>query len=177
MRIRVLEASIANEYFSGVDDITMPQSFFCSLSLPVQKVFVVENKVNFLTFPKLAGSLLIWGHGFTVSILKSAPFMRHASLYYWGDIDAQGFEILSKFRSYFPQTQSLLMDQATFETYFEGDKGTPSNVAKPLHLTPAEAKLYNHVKSHNLRLEQEKIPQKCIDNMYSINSSLKIRHA
>jgi len=59
--IRVLEASIANEYFSGVDDLTMPQSQFCALSLPVQKVFVVENKINFLTFPKLAGSLLIWG--------------------------------------------------------------------------------------------------------------------
>lgn len=130
VRIRVLEASIASEYFSGVDDLTMPQSQFCALSLPVQKVFVVENKVNFLTFPKLAGSLLIWGHGFTVGILKSVPFMRHASLYYWGDIDVQGFEILSQFRSYFPQTQSLLMDRATFDTYFEGDKGTPSNVSK-----------------------------------------------
>lgn len=172
MRIRVLEASIASEYFSGVDDLTMPQSQFCALSLPVQKVFVVENKVNFLTFPKLAGSLLIWGHGFTVGILKSVPFMRHASLYYWGDIDVQGFEILSQFRSYFPQTQSLLMDRATFDTYFEGDKGTPSNVSKPLHLTPAEATLYNHIKSHNLRLEQEKILQKCIENIF--NSSLKI---
>lgn len=171
VRIRVLEASIANEYFSGVDDLTMPQSQFCALSLPVQKVFVVENKINFLTFPKLAGSLLIWGHGFTIGILKSVPFMRHASLYYWGDIDAQGFEILSQFRSYFPQTQSLLMDRTTFDTYFEGDKGTPSNVSKPLHLTPAEAALYDHVKFHNLRLEQEKIPQKCINNIF--NSLLK----
>ena len=37
MRIRVLEASIANEYFSGVDDLTMPRSQFCALSLPVQR--------------------------------------------------------------------------------------------------------------------------------------------
>lgn len=44
VRIRVLEASIADEYFSGVDDLTMPQSQFCALSLPVQKVFVVEIK-------------------------------------------------------------------------------------------------------------------------------------
>lgn len=47
------------------------------------------------------------------------------------------------------------MDRTTFDTYFEGDKGTPSNVSKPLHLTPAEAALYDHVKFHNLRLEQE----------------------
>ena len=64
------------------------------------------------------------------------------------------------------------MDRTTFDTYFEGDKGTPSNVSKPLHLTPVEATLYNHIKSHNLRLEQEKIPQKCIENIF--NSSLKI---
>ena len=69
VRIRVLEASIANEYFSGVDDLTMPQSQFCALSLPVQKVFVVENKINFLTFPKLAGSLLIWGHGYAITTI------------------------------------------------------------------------------------------------------------
>ncbi len=37
VRICVLEASIANEYFSGVDDLTMPQSQFCALSLPVQR--------------------------------------------------------------------------------------------------------------------------------------------
>lgn len=64
------------------------------------------------------------------------------------------------------------MDRTTFDTYFEGDKGTPSNVSKPLHLTPAEAALYDHVKFHNLRLEQEKIPQKCINNIF--NSLLKM---
>ena len=37
VRIRVLEASIASEYFSGVDDLTMPQSQFCALSLPVRE--------------------------------------------------------------------------------------------------------------------------------------------
>ena len=42
----------------------------------------------------------------------------------------RGFEILSQFRSYFPQTQSLLMDRTTFDTYFEGDKGTPKQCIK-----------------------------------------------
>ena len=65
VRIRVLEASIASEYFSGVDDLTMPQSQFCALSLPVQKVFVVENKVNFLTFSQVgrkSADLGAWIH-------------------------------------------------------------------------------------------------------------------
>lgn len=80
VRIRVLEASIANEYFSGVDDLTMPQSQFCALSLPVQKVFVVENKINFLTFPKLAGSLLIGG--MDSPLASSSLFRSCGTLHY-----------------------------------------------------------------------------------------------
>lgn len=51
------------------------------------------------------------------------------------------------------------MDKDTFETYFEGDMGTPSNVSVELNLTEKEKTLYEYIKNNNLRLEQEKIPQ------------------
>ena len=88
--------------------------------------------------------------------------LKSSSLYYWGDFDAQGFEILSQFRGYFPQTQSFLMDKNTFETYFENDSGTRSNVSVELHLTAEEKSLYEYIKKNNLRLEQEKIPQSLV---------------
>lgn len=49
-------------------------------------------------------------------------FLPHAQLYYWGDLDAQGFEILSQFRGYFPQAQSLLMDSETFNRFLKMTK-------------------------------------------------------
>lgn len=50
------------------------------------------------------------------------------------------------------------MDRATFDAFFEGDTGKPTNVEKDLYLTPEENEMFRYLKSKNLRLEQEKIP-------------------
>ena len=159
LRIRVLDTTLVPTLFSGVDDISMPLSRFLKLSLPISKVFVVENKVNFLTFPPIADCIVIWGHGYGVSSMKNSDLLKSAELFYWGDLDAQGFEILSQFRGYYPQTKSFLMDRSTFDKYFENDAGTPSKISVELNLTAEELFLYEYIKANNYRLEQEKIPQ------------------
>ncbi|MBR2262038.1 MAG: DUF2399 domain-containing protein [Paludibacteraceae bacterium] len=85
-------------------------------------------------------------------------WLNNKHIYYWGDIDAQGFEILSQVRTYFPATQSFMMDKETFERFNENDKGTKSNVATELNLSKEELELYDYLKDNDLRLEQEKIP-------------------
>lgn len=162
VRLRVLDNEIASACFHGVDDVSIPISSFCYLQLPVSKVFVVENQINFLTFPQIMDAIVIWGKGYAVSAIKDSLMLKSASLFYWGDLDAQGFEILSQFRGYFPQTQSLLMDKNTFDIYFENDSGTPSNVHADLNLTEEEMALYEYIKNNNYRLEQEKIPQSLV---------------
>lgn len=159
LRLRSLDDALSREFFSKISDVSFPISQICSLSLEIKNVFVVENQVNFLTFPKIPDSIVIWGHGYGVSCLKDIDFLKQANLYYWGDLDIQGFEILSQFRGYFPQTVSLLMDDQTFCKFYEGNHGVPNNVAVELNLTEEEYKLYNKIRSENLRLEQEKIPQ------------------
>ena len=51
------------------------------------------------------------------------------------------------------------MDETTFEHFYEAYEGTPSPITGDLRLTPQEKALYERVKTENLRLEQEKIPQ------------------
>lgn len=121
--------------------------------------YIVENKVNFLTFPPVAKSIVIWGKGYGVASIKDSELLKSTELIYWGDLDAQGFEILSQFRSYFARVKSLLMDKATFDKYFENDLGTPSKINAKLNLTTEEEELYSYIKTNNYRLEQEKIPQ------------------
>lgn len=159
LRLRSLDDGLSREFFSKISDVSFPISQIRSLSLEIKNVFVVENQVNFLTFPQIPHSIVIWGHGYGVSSLKDIDFLKQANLYYWGDLDIQGFEILSQFRGYFPQTVSLLMDNQTFHKFYEGNHGVPNNVAVELNLTAEEYGLYNQIKSENLRLEQEKIPQ------------------
>lgn len=159
IRIRFLDENLSRRYIGGLKDISLPISEFCALHWEIESVFIVENKMNFLTFPSVRNSLIIWGHGYGVATLKKSMFLPHAQLYYWGDLDAQGFEILSLFRGYFPQTQSLLMDSETFNLFFENGEGTKSSVSVDLKLTDAEQRIYQTIRNNNWRLEQEKIPQ------------------
>lgn len=158
VRFRILDNAISQQLFGGLDDLSIPISEFQNLSLPIQTVYVVENKINMLTFPIKKDSIVIWGHGFGVDIMKNVEWLNSKKIYYWGDLDVQGFQILSEFRTQFKQVQSFFMDRYTFDKYFEGDKGTVTNVEKELCLTQEECDMYNFLKENNFRLEQEKIP-------------------
>jgi hypothetical protein len=161
IRFKILDKEISRQYFSGLDDISIPISQFETLHLPIKRVLVVENKTTLyttLTLPKMDKTIAIFGSGYSVFNLKNTQWFSNVELFYWGDIDVQGFEILSQFRSYFPHAKSMLMDKTTFDTFFENDQGTPTNVSVMLNLTEEEQELYALLKINNWRLEQEKIP-------------------
>jgi hypothetical protein len=161
IRFKVLDKTISDRFFSGIDDIAIPVSQFEKLNLPIKKVLVVENKTTLyttLTLPKMNDTIAIFGSGFSALNLKNVRWFDNLKLLYWGDIDVQGFEILSQFRTYFPQTSSILMDNQTFDKFFEEDNGTPTKISTKLNLTEEEQTLYDILKTNNWRLEQEKIP-------------------
>lgn len=169
IRFKVLDKEIAQKFFSGIDDLAISVSQFETLNLPIKKVLVVENKTTLyttLTLPKMNDTIAIFGGGYGVFNLKNVEWFNDLELYYWGDIDVQGFEILSQFRSYFPQTQSVLMDKQTFDNFFECDQGTPTKISIELNLTNLEQELYNILNKNNWRLEQEKIPFEYVNNYF-----------
>lgn len=158
VRFRILDNSICQQCFDGVKDLSIPINQFQLLNLPIRTVYIVENKMNMLTFPCIENSIVVWGHGFGVDVMKDVEWMKTKKIYYWGDLDAHGFQILSEIRTHFNQVESFLMDRATFDKYFEGDKGSETNVEKEPCLTLEENELFNYLKEKNYRLEQEKIP-------------------
>lgn len=161
VRFKILDQEISKNYFQGLDDIAIPISQFELLKLPLKRVLVVENKTTLyttLTLPEMKNTVAIFGSGYSVHNLKNVQWLTNIELLYWGDIDVQGFEILSQFRSYFKQTKSILMDRETFDEFFENDAGTVSNVKTELFLTEQETELFDLLKLNNWRLEQEKIP-------------------
>ncbi len=158
IRFRILDITVSQSLFNEITDISVPVSQFQRLNLPIKKVYIVENKINMLSFPMRNDSIVIWGHGFGIEVLKNVKWLNSKHIYYWGDIDAQGFEILSQVRTYFPSTQSFMMNKETFDLFNENDKGTKSNVTTDLMLTKEERQLYDYLKKNDLRLEQEKIP-------------------
>jgi len=160
VRFKILDKEISQQFFSGIDDVAIPLSQFETLDLPIERVIVFENKTTFytaLTLPKMDKAIALFGSGFSVSNLKNVYWFADKELLYWGDIDVQGFEILSQFRNYFKQTKSILMDKQTFDKFFDDDKGTPTNISVQLNLNEEEQELYKILIANNWRLEQEKI--------------------
>lgn len=160
IRIRFLDASLAP--IANWTDISLPLSSFRQLNCPCRRMFVAENKMNFLTLPQLSGSIAVWsGGGFNISYLKGIPWLSDIQSYYWGDLDAQGMQILNQFRTYYPSATSLLMNWETFHTYRHLMKyGSPASPQLLARLTEDEQSLYHFLQENNLRLEQERIPQK-----------------
>lgn len=155
VRIRMLDATMP-----GFRDVSLPVSEFRAVHFPARRVFILENKMNFLAFPEFPDAAAIWGKGFQVSILKNIDWLASAEIFYWGDLDAHGFQILDQLRGYYPHTQSLLMDRETLHR-FQADWGTGASTAATRlpGLTEEENSVFDFLKNNNLRLEQEKIPQ------------------
>ncbi|UPT68612.1 MAG: DUF2220 family protein [Sphingobacteriales bacterium JAD_PAG50586_3] len=161
VRFKILDKEISQRNFMGIDDIAIPITQFESMLLPISKVLIVENKTSLyttLTLPEMNGAIAIFGSGYSVNNLKNVGWFKDVELLYWGDIDVQGFEILSQFRNYHQHVKSLLMDKETFHTFFENETGTVSNIGIELNLSEQEKLLYDNLKIKNWRLEQEKIP-------------------
>ena len=143
-------------------DISLDAESFVQLNPEVSRVFITENEINFLAFPPVKDSLVIFGAGYGFEMLRQAGWLARCRLYYWGDIDTHGFAILDQLRSQFDQVESFLMDRATLMAFASqwGEEDTPTRRDLP-RLRPDEQALYNDLRDHrirtNLRLEQERI--------------------
>jgi hypothetical protein len=135
-------------------------------------VIVCENKDSAVYFPSVAGGIAVQGAGFEgastlarIGWLKACP-----SVFYWGDIDAAGFEIVNRFRANGIDATTILMDRNTFEEHEVFGASTDKN-GKPLarsvrkalqHLTQLEQDLYSDLTDPTWprvrRVEQERIP-------------------
>ena len=145
-----------------VQDITLDAASFAQLNPMVSQVFIIENEINFLAFPLLKDSLVIFGSGYGFEMSRHANWLSRCRIYYWGDIDTHGFAILDQLRNQFAHVESLLMDRATllkFEPLWgEEERQTLRDLPR---LTPEELSLYNDLRDNrirkNIRLEQERI--------------------
>jgi len=165
IRLRLLDAQLPNlPGCTGLCDITLDADSFAALNLPLARVFITENEVNFLAFPSVPQAIVVFGAGYGWGALARAAWLHRCTLHYWGDIDTHGFAILDNLRAHFAHAQSLLMDRPTLMAHQAqwGDEPVDKRVERPLlRLTDQEAELYSDLRldriAPRLRLEQERI--------------------
>ena len=162
IRFRMLDAACGDFGFRPQADIEADAATFAALDPAVAQAFITENEINFLAFPDVPKSMVIFGAGYGFETLGKARWLNACRLRYWGDIDTHGFAILDQFRAHFPHAESFLMDRVTLLacTGLWGQEKSP--VERDLRrLNAGERALYEELLANRhgerLRLEQERI--------------------
>lgn len=162
IRFRVLDENLMVLPGIGRPDISLDADSFARLALPCRHVFITENETNFLAFPDVPQSIVLFGAGYGWETLEQARWLADCPLHYWGDIDTHGFAILDQLRCRFPHVGSFLMNRATLLAHeaFWGNEA--DQVVRDLpRLTAQERELFDDLRDnrirHGLRLEQERV--------------------
>lgn len=139
----------------------------------IKNIFIVENEMVYLTFPRYKDSICIWGQGYKVNILNGIEWFKSKELYYFGDLDEHGFDILSTYRRCYPQIQSFCMDNKILEEYRQflvnGKKLENERIPENLNETEKECfMILRSVTSEKNRLEQERISVAYITKQLSL---------
>ncbi len=135
-------------------------------------VLIVENKDSYLYFPQTEDGICVFGAGkFAPAICSQYEWIARAPhLFYWGDMDADGLEILNECRASGLTIESILMDIESFDRYERfgtrmatGKRKLEDHVRiDTLWLTHEERRLYDRLCDSSwrgaLRIEQERIP-------------------
>lgn len=162
IRFRIFDPDHPHISLKEESDITLDSLSFARLDPKISNIFITENEINFLTFPQVKDSIVIFGAGYGFEMLKTTKWLSRCQIYYWGDIDTHGFAILNQLRTLFDNVQSFLMDRATLFEFksFWGNEEKQAIYDLPW-LTLEEKTLYDELRDNrirkNLRLEQEMI--------------------
>jgi len=164
--IRFLDPVFRAELGFPCDVLSLPLQTLSDLPIQKARLIIVENKVNVSTLPPLSRSLGLGGLGHAITLLRDVRFMANIPVTYWGDLDVEGFEILSNLRSFCPQAKSLWMDCSAIERWYTLKvTGSGRQPAVPIHLTNEEITAFEICCRENLRIEQERLPHAEISDL------------
>ncbi len=159
--IRFLDESVQRRAGSPWSECCVPLRLLSEKCLSAARALIVENKVNLLTLPLMEETFAVGGLGNGVTDLRYVQWLSDIPLWYWGDIDTEGFSILSRLRVLFRHLRSLLMDEETVRTWRDriGTLGTGRGGERLSNLTGPEEAAFQVCLRDNLRIEQERFPQ------------------
>lgn len=86
IRFRLLDPAIpCLPGCEGLSDIAVDAASLATLALPIERVFVTENETNFLAFPEVARSIVVFGAGYGWEALARAAWLHECRVHYWGE--------------------------------------------------------------------------------------------
>jgi hypothetical protein len=167
--VRTLDPTLQIELGLPFDEFSVPLRSLRQLAIRSAKVIVVENQLNLLTLPAIPRGIAIRGEGRAVTRLRALSWLAQNAVHYWGDIDVEGFQILSSLRTYVPHARSILMNTRVLQDNAERIvPGSGANANEPPLLDEKEITAFWQCQSNNHRLEQELLLQSYVDAAFAL---------
>lgn len=154
-QIRILDDTL--KPVVGYEELALTLDDSALLNWQPERVFIVENRACFLSFPKVKNAVAIFGEGFKSRVSKHIPWLVKAELFCWFDLDAAGFEMLNIIRQYYPEAKSFLMNEKTYNQFSQFSVTSTYRKLLLEKLNADELKLYEFLQMSSKRLEQERI--------------------
>lgn len=158
IRLRALDANLVGPSQLPFADFAIPLDEACRIKIAAKNILVVENETTFLTLPPIVNTLALLGAGDAVSLFRQMDWLKQFRIVYWGDMDTHGFEGLSLLRRHYAQTESVMMDFETYESFHQFSKNSAIYVSNAeLLLSDSERELFKALSANCRLLEQERI--------------------
>ena len=154
-QIRILDEKL--KPVIGYNELALTLDDSALLNWAPERVFIIENRACFLSFPEVKNAVAIFGEGFKSRISKHIPWLANAEVFCWFDLDVAGFEMLNIIRQYYPEAKSFLMDEKTYHQFSQFSVSSKYRKLSLEKLTVTELELYDFLQTNNKRLEQERI--------------------
>jgi hypothetical protein len=162
--LRTLDPILQSELGLPYDELSLPLRTLETLALRDATVVIVENQLNLLTLPRMTRALAFRGEGRAVTRLRRLHWLMDNKVLYWGDLDVEGFQILSSLRMFFPNVRSIFMTGAVLNDQEALVlEGSGAECSEPRNLLDHELAAFRQCHKHNWRLEQERLPQSYVD--------------
>jgi len=162
--VRWLDIDLAKTYNIDLEVMGITLSGLQQLDNNVKEIWLVENETNLYLVPNRKNALIIFSRGYAVNLLKSIPLFESVKLFYWGDLDIDGFNILHDFKKMYNHVKSVLMDIETVE-YHQAEKIIIEPKSKNRNLSSLnenELEAFEYLAENKWRIEQEKLNQQYI---------------
>lgn len=155
----------ARKSLGGVPLLRLSSDTLRTYELPASNILVIENEQSCLALNNVPNTIAVSGGGKNVAWMRAA-WLAGKNVGYWGDIDSEGFGILSDARSKISSITPLMMDELTVEAFGERMVPEPDSVSKdPIALTDKELVLFKSLRADRYvdrRLEQERLPMEYV---------------
>lgn len=157
--IRWLDHDLCARQIQGLNLMALPVEGLRQVTWEVKEVWVVENATNLYLLPERPGAIAVFGAGKTSGSMKDIELFRRVRLFYWGDLDDDGFRMLSTFRNLYPHAEGFCMGTETVRAHIASMvvQSQTYRSSVPAGLTPDETEAFMMLQPLNGRIEQERI--------------------